>query len=129
MPDGIRSRILIIDDDDDLLRAISTRLDSLGYECVTARTGEEGISRFRLGGIDLVITDVNMPQGCGFHVGEEIRKASEVPIIVITGFVENYPPLLAGAGAMTFVFKPIDWKRLVRLVEARLAQKGKATAK
>ena len=129
MDDEGRARILIIDDDEDVAEAISLRLGSLGYDCVTAHDGEAGLERFRRGGIDLVITDVNMPKGCGFHVGETIRKVSDVPLIVITGFAENYPPFLAGPGGITFVFKPIDWKRLARLVGARLAGHGSTTAR
>lgn len=120
-------RILIIDDDGEMARAMSIRLGSLGYDCVTAHDGEAGLERFRRGGIDLVITDVNMPRRCGFDVGETIQKVSDVPIIVITGFVEDYPPFLAGEGGITFVFKPIDWKRLLRLVEAKLAVEGAGT--
>ncbi len=58
-----------------------------------------------------------------------IRKVSDVPISFLTGFVENYPPFLAGEGGITFVFKPIDWKRLLHLVEAKLAVKGAGTVK
>ena len=122
-----RSRVLIIDDDEDLARALSIRLGSLGYDCVTAHDGEAGLERFGQGGIDLVITDVNMPRRDGFDVGETIRKAGDVPIIVITGFAETYPPFLVGPGGITFVFKPIDWKRLFRVVEAKLAVKGAET--
>ncbi len=129
MSDKHTPTILIIDDNGDVAQAMSIRLGSLGYDCVTAHDGEAGLERFRRGGIDLVITDVNMPRRCGFDVGETIRKVSDVPIILITGFAENYPPFLAGEGGITFVFKPIDWKRLLRLVEAKLAGKGAGTVK
>ncbi len=129
MGDKHTHTVLIIDDDGDMAQAMSIRLGSLGYDCVTAHDGEAGLERFRRGGIDLVITDVNMPRRCGFDVGETIRKVSYVPIIFITGFVENYPLFLAGAGAITFVFKPIDWKRFADLVGAQLASHGSATAK
>jgi two-component system response regulator RegX3 len=112
-----------------MARALSIRLGSLGYDCVTAHDGEAGLERFDQGGIDLVITDVNMPRQSGFDVGETIRKASDVPIIVITGFAETFPPVLVGPGGITFVFKPIDWKRLLRVVEAKLGVKGAETVK
>ena len=124
-----RPRVLIIDDDEDMARALSIRLGSLGYDCVTAHDGEAGLERFRQGGIDLVITDVNMPRQSGFDVGETIRKAGDVPIIVITGFAETFPPFGVGAGGITFVFKPINWKRLLRLVEAKLGVKGAGAVK
>lgn len=127
MPDKHTPTILIVDDDEDMTRAISIRLGSLGYNCVTAHDGEEGLACFRRGGIDLMIIDVNMPGLCGFDVGESVRKVSDVPIILITGFIENYPPFRSGPGGVTFVFKPIDWKHLVHLVEARLAAKGETT--
>ena len=130
MSDKHTPTILIIDDDGDITRAMSIRLGSLGYDCVTAHDGEAGLERFARGGIDLVITDVNMPRRCGFDVGETIRKVSDVPIILITGFAENYPPFLAGEeGLLTFVFKPIDWERLLHLVETKLAVKGAGIVK
>ena len=128
MSDKHTPTILIIDDDEDIARAMSIRLGSLGYDCVTAHDGEAGLERFHRGGIDLVITDVNMPRRSGFDVGETIWKVSDVPIIFITGFVENYPPFLAGEGGITFVFKPIDWKHLLHLVEAKLAVRDAGTA-
>jgi len=121
--------ILIIDDDEDVAEAMSIRLGSLGYDCATAPDGETGLERFGQGGIDLVITDVNMPRRCGFDVGEAIRNVSDVPIIFITGFAENYPPFPVGDGGITFVFKPIDWERLLRLVKARLTVTDAETVK
>jgi len=118
--------ILIIDDDESLLRAISTRLTSLRYHCVTAGSAEEGLEQFRLGRIDLVITDVIMPKSDGFSLLLKIREVSTVPIIVITGFAGKRPPFLRRFPDVKFFSKPFDWERLVELVEAELAVRGTA---
>ncbi len=129
MDDERRPGILIIDDDGDVAQAMAIRLGSLGYDCATAEDGQAGLERFGQGGIDLVITDVNMPRQCGFDVGEAIREVSDVPIIFITGFAESYPPFMAGQRGITFVFKPIDWERLLRLVKGRIGPKGAEAVK
>ena len=81
--------ILIIDNDGGMVAAISTRLESMGYRCVTAGTGGQGIAIFREQTIDLVITDLNMPAGDGITLTRTLRETSEVPIIIITGFHDD----------------------------------------
>jgi DNA-binding NtrC family response regulator len=121
MGDDTSQAILIIDDDESLLRAISTRLSSLRYHCVTAGSAEEGLEQFRLGRIDLVITDLVMPQSDGFSLLLKIREVSTVPIIVITGFASKRPDFLRRFPDVKFFSKPFDSESLTELVEAELA--------
>jgi len=82
--------ILVIDNDDGMVQVITTRLKSQGYNCVTAQNGEEGLANYSLGGIDLVITDLNMGSLDGIGFIERVRLFSMVPMIVVTGYAKNY---------------------------------------
>jgi len=113
--------ILIIDNDDGVVRAMATRLESLGYACVTAGSGAQGVSTFRDLHADLVITDLNMPGGDGVSVAESIRKTSAVPIIIVTGFRPDFDDRLRGIPDVTVLEKPFDSMALVDLVELELA--------
>ena len=124
MADEMSRRVLIIDDDEDLAQAISTRLGALGYDCAVAHNGEQGLAQFRRAGADLIITDVNMPELDGFSVAATLRASSAVPVILITGYAST--PVLTNVSGITLVFKPLDWKRLADLVASRLTASAEA---
>lgn len=113
--------ILVIDNDADLTRALATRLTSLGYRCVTAASGAQGLAAFRAGNIDLVVSDLNMPDGDGVVLAETIRRTSEVPIIFVTGFRDDFKRRLRLVKNVTTLRKPFDSKDLVDLITAALA--------
>lgn len=116
--------ILIIDNDEGMVAAICTRLESMGYRCVTAGTGAQGIAAFREQPIDLVISDLNMPAGDGITLAETLRENSDVPIIIVTGFHKEYRRELRSISDITLVQKPFDSNQLVDLVEVELVMKG-----
>ena len=126
MDDKDAPRILIIDDDEDLLRALSTRLNGLGCHCVTAGGVEEGLGQFRLGRIDLVITDVMMPPSDGLLLLLKIREIGTVPIIIISGLTRERPSFLTGFPDIQFFSKPFDAEQLIESVQAELALRGAA---
>ena len=121
MPDHRVPRILIVDNDDAVVRAIATRLDTLGYECVTAGTGAQGLSLFGEQDMDLVITDLNMPMLDGAFLLTEIRAISQVPVIVVTGFVNAYARTLMSHANVTVLRKPFETAALIDMVELELA--------
>ncbi len=116
-----RPNILIIDNDEDVVRGITRRLESAGYVCQTATTGAQGLSEFSLGEIDLIITDLNMPTLDGIGLVEKIRQFSDVPVIIITGFRQEYAAKLNRLGDVTILRKPFDSQQLIDLVTAELA--------
>lgn len=102
-------KILIIDDDADLLQLTSLIFKKEGYQVITAHDGLEGISQFFMHHPDLIILDVMMPGYDGFEVCERIRKVSEDPIIILTALNHEHD-LLHGlaAGADDFLSKPFN---------------------
>jgi DNA-binding response OmpR family regulator len=121
MPDDRIPRILVIDNDEGIVRAIATRLEALGYDCVTASTGAQGLALFSDQSIDLVITDLNMPMLDGAFLLTEIRAISQVPVIVVTGFSHAYAQHLAGQTNVTVLRKPFEAAALIDMVELELA--------
>lgn len=101
-------RILIIDNDEGMVEALSIRLESEGYACLTAQSGSQGLALFSEVEFDAVITDLNMPSGDGVLVTEKIRKVSNVPVVVITGFEASYADQLADIENVTLLQKPFD---------------------
>lgn len=118
------ARILIIDNDDGVVAALSARLEVLGYTTITATTGAQGLSEFNEQAVDLVITDVNMPGGDGVQLAESIRQRSDVPIIFITGFHRDFRDGLSRIRNVTVMQKPFDSADLIDLVEAELVMSG-----
>ncbi len=124
-----KPKILIVDDKEEVVEAISTRLSAEGFECVAASNGEAGLERFQAGGIDLVITDVIMPMSDGFSMVEWIRQVSDVPVIVITGYDQCREPFLSDFPEVKCIGKPYNSDQLVGLVQAELAGHGDTAIK
>ena len=77
------AKLLIIDDDDLVREFVASCTDALGHRCHTAETIKEGISRLGEGAFDLVLLDVNLPDGDGLELLPEIKKSSPAPEVVI----------------------------------------------
>ena len=115
-----RTRILIADDDA-LLREIAVAmLENAGFEAEAVASGTEAIAACAARMPDLVLLDVEMPEGNGFQACSGIRalpKGREVPIVMVTGFDDAASINLAyDAGATDFVVKPLNWPLLAHRI-------------
>lgn len=77
-------RIMVVEDDPDILELLGSWLNDAGYEATPCEDGMEAIERFESGGFDLVLLDLMLPKIDGFGVCEWIRKRSGVPIVMLT---------------------------------------------
>lgn len=122
---GIQPTILVIDNDEGFATALTARLTHCGYECLTAATGAQGISICAERPVDLVITDLNMPMGNGVDLARTLRKSSDVPIIVVTGFRDEFRRELRSIRNVTTLVKPIDQNQLIDLIDTELILSGR----
>ena len=111
------ARILVVDDDRALLRALTIGLSSRGYDVVTARTGADGVTQASLTTPDVVVLDLGLPDLDGIEVCRRIRQWSQVPVIVLSAAgSEDRKVAALDAGADDYVTKPFGMAEL----EARL---------
>ncbi len=110
-------RIVVIDDDRALLRALTIGLRARAYDVVTAATGEEGVIQTSLSQPDIIILDMSLPDIDGVDVCRRVRSFSDVPIIVLSALGSEARKVEAlDAGADDYVTKPFGMAEL----EARL---------
>lgn len=126
--DNQKERILVVDDEASIRRILETRLAMIGYDVVTAADGEEALDTFRDSGPDLVVLDVMMPKLDGYGVCQELRKESDVPIIMLTA-LGDVADRITGLelGADDYVVKPFSPKELearIRSVLRRVDKNG-----
>ncbi|MBO6513301.1 MAG: response regulator [Phycisphaerales bacterium] len=110
-------RVLIVDNDEGLVEALSIRLSDAGFDCTTASSGSQGISLFQDDWFDVVLTDLNMPSGDGLSLIRGIRSSSELPVVVMTGFESSYSEELQEYGQVFLVRKPFEIDSLIDEIE------------
>lgn len=123
MKDSI-AKILLVDDEPDILEIVSYNLRNEGYQVFTADNGKEGVQKAKKKKPDLIILDVMMPVMDGIEACEQIRKISELDKTIITFLTarsEDYS-MIAGfdAGADDYISKPIKPRVLVSKVKSLL---------
>jgi CheY-like chemotaxis protein len=130
-----QAKILVVDDDPDILRAITLVLESRQYQVVTAANGDEGLDRLRDEKPDLLILDLLMPKRDGFAVVRELKespkyaKFAATPILILTSVREDASrrryELETGLrmDVDDYVAKPIPPIDLLHRVERLLAKK------
>ena len=121
---GEKKRILIVDDERDIVKALTIRLQRAGYEVVTAFDGAQGIFMAHKENPDLIILDIRMPSGNGFSVAEKLKESANtvaVPIIFLTGSPErNSEERAIALGARFYVKKPYDPEELLDAIRRAL---------
>ena len=112
-----KETILVADDEASIRRILETRLSMIGYKVVTASDGKEALKLFKDYEPDLVVLDVMMPKLDGYGVCQELRKDSDVPIVMLTA-LGDVADRITGLelGADDYVVKPFSPKEL----EARI---------
>jgi two-component system, OmpR family, KDP operon response regulator KdpE len=126
----VSERVLVVDDDSQMLKAVTNALSARGYEVLTAPNGETALTVAAEEELDLVLLDLGLPGIEGHEVIERLRAWSELPVIVISvrdGQEEKVAAL--DAGADDFVTKPFGMKELLarmRAVRRRFTAEGES---
>ena len=117
----IGKKVLLIDDDNDLLELSSHIFKSAGAQVITARDGLEGISKLLIHRPDLILLDILMPGINGFEVCQKIRQISNAPLIILTALDHEQNTVQAlELGADDFLPKPFTAQILLARVNALL---------
>jgi len=117
-------RVLIVDDDGEIIESVKYALESKGFEVLVARDGNQGLAMAERDDPDLVILDMMMPKRSGFLVLEKLRRTRVVPIRVIMITANEgsrhkaYAEML---GVDDYIRKPFNMDRLVEAVKKLLA--------
>jgi CheY-like chemotaxis protein len=132
-----RKKILVVDDNEIVLKTISMKLQSRGYQVFTALDGVEGVAAVRKIRPDLVLLDIAFPPGAsgmswdGFRIMDWLHQVDEtqkIPIIVISGMVEEQNKQRAmNSGAVAFFPKPVNLDELLKVIRATLGSETNKT--
>jgi len=112
-------KILLVDDDPDIVEVIQDRLEAYGFTVVTAGTGLEALKKLSVEKFNGVFLDVKMPEMGGIEALEEIRKGdTKIPVIIITSSATREAAIDAIAkGANEYILKPFEWQALKAKVQ------------
>ncbi len=114
-------KILICDDEKDIVSALKIYLESAGYETTLAYNGKEALEIIKKETVHLVLLDIMMPEIDGLHATSLIREISNVPIILLTAKSEEADKILGlGTGADDYITKPFLPTELVARVRSHL---------
>jgi two-component system KDP operon response regulator KdpE len=113
--------ILVVDDEPQILRALTTNLRGAGYEVVRAATAEEALALAATRPPDAVVLDLVLPDGSGVEVCRELRSWSQVPIVILSAIGEERQKVEAlDAGADDYVTKPFGMGELLARLRAAM---------
>ncbi len=118
-------KIMVVDDDRNICELLRLYLEKEGYETLIAENGMSALSLFEAEQPDLILLDVMMPQLDGWQVCRELRKTSDVPIIMLTAKGEVFDKVLGlELGADDYVVKPFETKEVMARIKAVLRRSG-----
>jgi DNA-binding response OmpR family regulator len=114
-------RILVVDDEAQIRRIMRAVLSAKGYEIIEAENGEEALKLIRAEEYHLMLLDINMPGINGIEVCVELRKSSNMPIVIMSAGEENRARAL-DAGANDYLKKPFGVSQIFSCVELHLGK-------
>jgi two-component system, OmpR family, KDP operon response regulator KdpE len=121
------ARVLVVDDERQILRALKVILREAGYDVVEATTIEEALDRAAVRPPDAAIIDLMLPDGSGVELSRRLREWSTMPILVLSAVGEEEAKVEAlEAGADDYVTKPFGTRELVARLGAALRRAGDA---
>jgi len=136
--DTPKKRILVIDDNEIILKTTSMKLQSAGYDVITALDGSEGVSLVRTEQPDLVLLDITFPPDVGgvswdgYRIMDWLNRVDvgkKIPIIVISGVLEDKAKQRAiSCGAIGFFPKPVNFDEMIKTIRTALNGSANASA-
>ena len=117
-------KILIVDDEPDIIEIIQFMLEANGYECITATDGEEGLKLAKEASPDLIILDIMMPKMNGYKISRLLKfdaKYKDIPIFMLTARSQDSDKAIGEeSGANEYITKPFQVDYIVQKVKSYL---------
>ena len=112
-------KVLVADDEEDLVEVLRDRLEAYGFTVITAGTGLEALQKLATEQVDGIFLDVKMPELDGLAALDEIRRRDrQIPVIIVTASSnQNAATEALARGANAFVLKPFEWDELKATIE------------
>jgi two-component system response regulator RegX3 len=120
-----RRRILLVEDEASITKPLAEALEREGFETTVATTATEGLELGRSSSPDLILLDLMLPDGSGFDVCRELRRTSDVPIVMLTARGDEADRIVGlEMGADDYVVKPFSAREVVARIRAVLRRAG-----
>lgn len=123
-----KKKILIVDDEQDMLTFISTLFQDNGYETITGKDGAEGYRLAKSEKPDLITLDMTMPEQSGIRTYRDLKgdpELQKIPVIIVTAIGENMKSFLESRRSTVepegFMTKPVDQEKLIEMVKDLLS--------
>ena len=121
--------ILLVDDDPNITQLVRLYLEKEGYDVQTADRGDTALEMFRKNPPHLMLLDIMLPGMDGWEVCREVRRTSNIPIIMLTAKGETFDKVLGlELGADDYIVKPFEAKEVVARIKAVMRRTGKASS-
>ena len=121
-----KKKILVVDDEKDLVETVTFRLESIGYEVIPAYDGQEGLDRAHKEKLDLIILDLMLPKIDGYKVCRMLKfdeKYKKIPIVIFTARAQESDEKLGyEVGADAYITKPFEPEELIAKIKALLKE-------
>jgi len=122
------SKILLVEDDEDIVRTIEYVLSKKGYQCIVALDGMDGFQKAKTENPDLILLDLMLPKMNGYKISRLLKfdeKYKKIPIIMLTAKAQESDKKLGfETGADEYVTKPFEIDKLVEIIEKYLKRKN-----
>ena len=118
------ANVLVVDDEKDIRETLSQGILLAGYECVTAENGKNALELLARHDIDVIISDINMPEMDGIELLRRVKSQFNASVIIMTGYVNDFTyEEIVGLGASDFVQKPVRFKEIVARLQRVLLER------
>jgi putative two-component system response regulator len=119
------NRILVVDDEEDVRGILKYGLTHAGYDCLTAASGMEALALIEDNKIDVVVSDINMPQMTGLELVRRVKNRYDIDFIIMTGYIEDFSyEDIIGIGATDFIQKPVGLTEFIARLRRVLLERA-----
>jgi len=118
------ANILVVDDEGDIRETLCQGIILSGYDCIAAESGMAALELLRTQPVDIVISDINMPEMDGIELLRHIKADFDASVVIMTGYVDDFTyEEIVGLGASDFIQKPVRLKEIVARLQRVLLER------